>query len=141
MIGFKLLPIVALAASAFASPVDSLNGTALEARAGRTYTGDATYYAPGLGACGKTNGPNDLIAAASYKLFDHYPGATANPNKNPICGKSLTAKVNGKSVTVKITDRCAGCQGEGDLDFTPAAFKKLAPLSAGRLHGMKWSFN
>lgn len=95
MIGFKLLSIVALAASAFALPIDSLNGTALEARTARTYTGDgtsflqvivvlglalriivffsATYFAPGLGACGKTNGPNDLIAAASYKLFDTYP--------------------------------------------------------------------
>ncbi|KLO11970.1 barwin-like endoglucanase [Schizopora paradoxa] len=141
MIGFKLLPIVALAASALASPIENVNGTALEARAGTTYTGDATFYSPGLGACGITNGPNDFIAAASYKLFDTFPGHTANPNNNPICGKSLTAKVNGKSVTVKITDRCAGCQGMGDLDFTPAAFQKLAPLSVGRIHNMKWSFN
>jgi len=141
MLAFKLLPFVALATSVWGSPIDNVNGTSLEARAGRTYTGDATFYSPGLGACGQTNGPNDFIAAASYKLFDSFPGATANPNNNPICGKSLTAKVNGKSVTVRITDRCAGCQGEGDLDFTPAAFQKLAPLSVGRIHGMKWSFN
>ena len=48
---------------------------------------------------------------------------------------------NGNSVTVKITDRCAGCQGQGDLDFSPAAFQQLAPLSVGRIHGMTWSFN
>ncbi len=33
----------------------------------------ATFYSPGLGACGQTNGPNDFIAAASYKLFDSFP--------------------------------------------------------------------
>lgn len=88
-----------------------------------------------------TNGPNDFIAAASHELYDTFPGATANPNDNPICGRTVTAHADGNSVTVKIMDRCAGCSGEGDLDFSPIAFEQLAPLSVGRIPGMTWSFD
>ncbi|KLO09596.1 plant expansin [Schizopora paradoxa] len=137
MIALAFLSFAALVGLALGSPI--ANATSLVAR--QVYTGDATYYAPGLGACGETDGPNDFIAAASYILFDSYPGAGPNPNLNPICGRSITANANGNTVSVRITDRCAGCQGEGDLDFSPAAFQQLAPLSVGRIHGMTWSFN
>lgn len=33
----------------------------------------ATFYKPGLGACGKTNHDNDLIVAASHSVFDTFP--------------------------------------------------------------------
>ncbi|KLO11969.1 hypothetical protein SCHPADRAFT_941616 [Schizopora paradoxa] len=139
----KLLAVVALATAALGSPAPIYNGTDIAARqlAGQRFTGDATFFEPGLGACGITNGPNDFIAAASHQMFDTFPGATANPNNNPICGKSVTASVNGHSVTVTITDRCAGCGGLGDLDFSPAAFQQLAPLSVGRIPGMTYVFN
>ena len=42
-------------------------------------------------------------------------------------------------MTVKAVDRCVGC-AEYDLDFSPAAFKKLASESVGRLKDVKWSF-
>ncbi|KLO11971.1 plant expansin [Schizopora paradoxa] len=144
MLAFKIFPIFAMVVSVFGLPTGVNSGAQLIARASvltETHTGDATFFEPGLGACGKTNGPNDLIAAASHELFDTFPGATANPNNNPICGRSVTAHANGKSVTVKIVDRCAGCSGEGDLDFSPAAFEHLAALSVGRIHGMTWKFN
>ena len=90
--------------------------------------------------------------------FSGYNGA--NPNNNPICGKSVTAHCTfflsqspveplltspsfsdqGKSVTVKITDRCVGC-AKWDLAFSPAAFSKLAAFELGRLDGVTWSFN
>ncbi|KLO16799.1 barwin-like endoglucanase, partial [Schizopora paradoxa] len=108
-----------------------------------TPTLTATFYAPGLGACGKTNTNTDFIAAAAHELFDSFPGFTdtANPNSNPICGRSVTASVNGKQVTVQIMDRCAGCDLEGSLDFSPSAFQQLADESVGRVHGMTWHFN
>ncbi|KAJ7487043.1 plant expansin [Mycena latifolia] len=105
--------------------VGSVHSTALDARA-KVHTGD------GPGACGKTNTPDDLIVAVSHELFDHFA--------NPICGKKLKATHGGKSVTVTVEDRCAGCSGRGDLDFSPAGFKKLAPLSVGRIHNVKWEF-
>ncbi|KAF9521148.1 hypothetical protein BS47DRAFT_1286422, partial [Hydnum rufescens UP504] len=74
-------------------------------------------FSPGLGACGITNTDADFIAAIDKSLFDSYPGATPNPNNNPVCGKKVTATYQGKSVTVAITDRCGGCEGKYDLDL------------------------
>lgn len=47
---------------------------------------------------------------------------------------------DGKSVTATIVDRCAGCAGKYDVDFTTAGFKKLASLNVGRIHGLQWEF-
>ena len=33
----------------------------------------ATYYQPGLGACGGTNNQNDLIVAVSTPVFNGFP--------------------------------------------------------------------
>ena len=58
---------------------------------------------------------------------------------NPICHKSLTATgPDGKTVTVTVTDRCAGC-APGSIDLTPTAFQQLASLDVGRLHGISWT--
>ncbi|TRM69955.1 RlpA-like double-psi beta-barrel-protein domain-containing protein-containing protein, partial [Schizophyllum amplum] len=92
-----------------------------------------TYYAAGLGACGITNTDTDMIAAISAAYFDSYPGATNNPNENPICGKQIRATYGTASVVVAITDRCAGCAGQYDIDFTPSAFTQIADESLGRV--------
>jgi hypothetical protein len=106
-----------------------------------TQTGQGTFYATGLGACGITNNDGQFIAAASHLLFDNFPGYTGgNPNANPMCGRQVTAHYQGKSVTVTLTDRCEGC-AVGDLDFSPAAFNQLADPSAGRISGMTWTWN
>ncbi|KAI0365835.1 barwin-like endoglucanase [Pilatotrama ljubarskyi] len=102
-------------------------------------TGDATFYAAGLGACGIFNTDADFIVAVSTSVFDGFPGAGPNPNANPICGRQLTATgPDGKSVTLTVTDRCAGC-APGDIDLTPTAFQQLASLDVGRLHGVTWT--
>ncbi|KAF9014836.1 hypothetical protein BDZ89DRAFT_438413 [Hymenopellis radicata] len=54
-----------------------------------------------------------------------------------------TGQVN--KVKVRVTDRCASvpdCQPPFtyNVDFTPAAFQKLAPLSLGRLDNLHWEF-
>ncbi|EIW74045.1 plant expansin [Coniophora puteana RWD-64-598 SS2] len=103
-----------------------------------TQTGDGTYYAPGLGACGISNTNADMIAAVSHLLYDTFPGYTGtNPNNNPICGHTVTASYGGSNVTVAITDRCTAC-AITDLDFAPAAFDKLASETVGRIHGVTW---
>jgi len=105
------------------------------------YSGDGTYYGVSLGACGWTNTDNELVAAVSHILYDGWPGATANPNNNPICGRYATAHYGSNSVTVKVVDRCVGC-GKWDLDFSTDAFKILTnnDLNLGRIHiTWKWA--
>ncbi|KAK0231491.1 plant expansin [Armillaria fumosa] len=106
----------------------------------RANVGEGTWYYPGLGSCGITNTASDMIVAVSHLLYDSYPGATANPNLNPICGKKLVATYGGKSVTVTVRDKCMGCAGKYDLDFTPTAFSKLASTNVGRLTGVDWKW-
>lgn len=122
--------------------------TAIAAAAHRTVSlaatgilrsGDATYYGTGLGACGITSTDESMIAAASMHLFDNFPGATANPNMNPICGRKVRATYKGATVIVQIVDRCVGC-AIFDLDFSPTAFGLIGPMDKGRLHGMNWHF-
>ncbi|GJE91514.1 hypothetical protein PsYK624_076640 [Phanerochaete sordida] len=132
--------LFALATMALAASAATLPEKRSAAIAG-THSGDGTFYATGLGACGIVNSDADYIAAASHILYDSFPGyAGGNPNNNPICRKPVTATYNGKSVKVLITDRCEAC-AEWDLDFSPAAFQQLADESVGRLHGVTWSFD
>jgi len=108
--------------------------------AANVFHGDGTYYAVGLGSCGKTNKPSDPIIAVSHLLYDTWPGANpGNPNKNPICGRKAIVKHGSHSVTVTVEDRCMSC-AKYDLDFSTSAFQKLAPLSVGRLHGIQWQW-
>jgi len=105
-----------------------------------SFTGQATFYGTGLGACGITNKDTDYIAAVSMLLFDGFEGYTGgNPNNNPVCGKKIKANYQGKSVTITVTDRCVGCKMY-DLDFAPKAFDQLADEALGRLSGMTWSW-
>ncbi|KAJ7454183.1 hypothetical protein FB451DRAFT_662237 [Mycena latifolia] len=57
------------------------------------------------------------------------------------CHVPLTATVThgGRSIQVKIVDRCANC-AEGDIDLTPAAFAALADPGIGRT-SVAWKFD
>ncbi|KAL1677898.1 RlpA-like double-psi beta-barrel-protein domain-containing protein-containing protein, partial [Schizophyllum commune] len=92
-----------------------------------------TFFDVGLGACGITSTADQMVVAIAHDTFDNYPGATANPNLNPICGQQVRAYYNGKSVDVTIVDRCAGCNGAFDLDFSRGAFDKIADQGLGRI--------
>ncbi|KAH7029619.1 riboflavin aldehyde-forming enzyme [Microdochium trichocladiopsis] len=96
-----------------------------------TYNGEATWYNPGLGACGKTHGANDLVAAVSAQLF-----TSSNPNNDPVCGKKAKITRGNKSVTVTVVDKCPECP-KANIDLSPAAFKKLGTLAEGRIK-VKW---
>ncbi|KDQ18136.1 hypothetical protein BOTBODRAFT_29471 [Botryobasidium botryosum FD-172 SS1] len=134
MLAFHNIPVASLL---FTS---SLFGFAAAAPAERSLkTGEATYYGPGLGACGKNNSGAEYVVAVSKQMFDTWPGHTANPNANPICGRRIKANYGGKSVVVTVEDRCPAC-AYNDLDLSPSAFQALAPLAVGRLRGMTWDF-
>lgn len=93
------------------------------------YSGDMTWFNPGLGACGQNNGDNDAVAAVSPAVYA----------SGGACGKTATIHYNGKSTTVKVVDLCPSC-ATGSIDVSPSSFQKLAPLSAGRVQ-VTWELN
>jgi len=117
------------------------NDTPSGGRWDRVYTGgDTTFYDPGLNACGTVD-PNDAyIAAMPYGLWDSWSNWDGNSNHHPVCNRRVRVTWQGKSVDVRITDRCGGCHIQTSLDLSPEAFKRLSPLSAGRIHDMSWRF-
>ncbi|KAB5589544.1 putative effector protein [Ceratobasidium theobromae] len=145
----KLLVIIALVlgfvSSALAVPVEfeaSLNSTLfVRGSYGVTHNGWATYYNPsaGVGACGWSDSDSELVAAIGTSLYQQMM-VDRNPNHCKACGKSAKVTWRGKSVTVKIVDRCPGC-GYNDIDLSPAAFRRLAALGVGKLIGSSWKFN
>ncbi|KAK4192331.1 RlpA-like double-psi beta-barrel-protein domain-containing protein-containing protein [Podospora australis] len=125
------LTLAALAQFTSAAPLEGDNNQSQAPIVARAFTGDMTYYNTGLGACGKTSNDNQLVVALNKIKFDPKT-PNGNPNKNTLCGKKIKVNYQGKSVTVTIVDRCPGCKAN-DLDLSPAAFKKLAPLEKGRI--------
>lgn len=104
---------------------------------GGPYTGDLTYYDPGLGACGVTNTGSDAIVAVSHIVFDAV-SVGSNPNANPLCGKKIRARRNDKSIDLTVVDRCTGCQPT-DIDVTQSVFADLATIAQGRVT-VEWSW-
>ncbi|KAJ7155636.1 plant expansin [Mycena filopes] len=135
-----LFPTAALIALLAPALLPTASSTPVESRAATVNSGDGTFFEPGLGACGIQNTAQDAIVAVGHGVFDTFPGATPNPNLNPICGKQIQATFGGKSIIVTVEDRCAGCAGAADLDFSPSAFAQLADPSVGRIHGVEWVF-
>ncbi|GJC96737.1 SCP-like extracellular protein [Colletotrichum higginsianum] len=82
------------------------------------HTGDLTYYAVGLGACGQTHGDTDMIVSVSHYIWDE-----------------IRVRRDGEgSVDVTVVDRCTGCEPT-DLDLSPAVFERLADKDEGRVTG------
>lgn len=123
-----------------AAPSSAPSGGKGAAPSGETFTGDLTYYTPGMGSCGVTNTDSDAIVALAENMMAAKTPASGNPNENPLCGKSITISYGGKTATAKIMDTCPGC-ANGGLDLTPSLFQDFAPLGEGRLTGMKWWYN
>ncbi|CAJ2514109.1 Uu.00g022280.m01.CDS01 [Anthostomella pinea] len=90
------------------------------------YSGDMTFFTPGLGACGQTNGAGDFIVALSQAQY------------NGNCGRSIKVTYQGKTAVAKVVDLCPGC-GSGSIDASPAVFNSLAYPDLGRVH-VDWVF-
>ncbi|KAL8900770.1 MAG: hypothetical protein Q9192_000887, partial [Flavoplaca navasiana] len=68
------------------------------------YTGDMTYYTPGLGSCGITSHPNEDVVALSLPIMNN----NGNPNANPKCGSyiGIWNPKTKKHFTAKVVDSC-----------------------------------
>src|SRR5689334_18054185 len=87
-------------------------------------SGEGTYYnADGTGNCSFDASPGDLMVAA-LNAPDYRSAA--------LCGACLEVTGPSGSVTVRVVDQCPECK-HGDLDLSPQAFQRLAPLAAGRI--------
>ncbi|KAK7700746.1 hypothetical protein SLS57_011998 [Botryosphaeria dothidea] len=101
------------------------------------HTGDLTFYNPGLGACGETSTDNDDIVSLSWKIWNEVQTGS-DPNQVVLCGKKIRARrfnedVSAeRSVDLTVVDRCTGCEPT-DIDVSPGAFEKLAPIASGRV--------
>ena len=126
------------APSSYSAPAPAPSSGGGSAPSGQTFTGDITYYTPGTGSCGGTNGPNDAIVALAEDMMAPHNGA--NPNTNILCNKMITISYGGQTAQAKIVDTCPGCAG-ADLDLSPSLFKVFADLTVGRVSGVKWSYD
>jgi expansin (peptidoglycan-binding protein) len=89
-----------------------------------TGSGEATYYAAdGSGNCSFDPSPGDLRVAALNT--EDYAGSA-------MCGACVRVSGPDGEITVRIVDRCPGCQ-KGDVDLSESAFAAIAPLAAGRV--------
>ncbi|KAJ7223522.1 hypothetical protein GGX14DRAFT_352272, partial [Mycena pura] len=107
-----------------------------------------TYYTPGemnATACGPKHQDSDPIAALAHDFFDNYPGATADPNNNPLCGRQIIITATGRSgeqvtAPATIADRCGDCNITTSVDVTGVIFDQFADTSVGRLYNISWDW-
>jgi hypothetical protein len=109
---------------------------------GGPFTGDLTYYAPGLGACGVTSTSSQNIVAVAHSLFDAVQTGS-DPNANPLCGRRIRAQrvkegVGERSVDLTVVDRCTGCKPT-DIDVSLTVFERLADEALGRVD-VEWNW-
>ncbi|WP_406192214.1 RlpA-like double-psi beta-barrel domain-containing protein [Kitasatospora sp. NBC_01560] len=93
------------------------------------FKGRASYYSPGLGACGWVSNPNQDVVSLNSAMFGAgFPG--------PNCGRKIKVTYGKKSVTVTVVDEAPGEPMYG-ISLTEGAFRKLASLDAGVIQ-VKW---
>jgi hypothetical protein len=104
------------------------------------YNGDMTYYGQGLGACGDTYNDSSFTAAVSMLIFDIWPGATSEQNRNPICGCFTSGRKTlsqaGTFVTAVKGATFVNIGGDGLLNCDPTS-QCHVPLTATVKHAGK----
>ncbi|KAJ1019330.1 hypothetical protein NDA13_006247 [Ustilago tritici] len=103
------------------------------------FTGRATYFVTGIGACGITNLDSDPIVAISRDLFKQYNPPDGNSNHNSLCGRKVEITWKGKTVRAFATDECPGC-AKTSLDMSFKVFDSLDVRETGVLDGIQWRF-
>ncbi|KAB5577661.1 allergen Asp F7 [Coniochaeta sp. 2T2.1] len=99
------------------------------------FTGELTYYAVGMGACGwdDTGKDNQYIVALSHLLMG------AQSNGNPKCGKKINISLNGKTIEAEVRDKCMGC-AENNIDVSEGAFVALTGDTGVGRTSVEWSW-
>ncbi|KAJ7511286.1 hypothetical protein B0H11DRAFT_1954614 [Mycena galericulata] len=102
--------------------------------------GTVFQFEPDLGACGWTNTSDQSVGTVSMTTFNNYPGATKNPNKNPICGRNMTIQANGVTVIVVVVDNFKEDKNAGpnDVGVTDMDFSTMANLKDGTIPNATW---
>ncbi|KAJ8295489.1 Allergen Asp f 7 [Rhodotorula toruloides] len=95
------------------------------------YSGRATFFDPGLGACGTHSSSSDFMVALNEAQYGDL-GAVSK-----WCFQTITISYGGKSAQAQILDACPGCP-YGGLDMSPALFQYFASPSVGVFY-MTWS--
>jgi len=92
-------------------------------------SGQFTYYAVGMGACGKQNIDSDFVVALN----------TPSWAGGSHCFEMVTITINGVTNQAQIVDMCESC-GPEDLDFSSGLFHYFGGTDAqGVMYGT-WSF-
>ncbi|WP_042800333.1 RlpA-like double-psi beta-barrel domain-containing protein [Streptomyces sp. C] len=112
-------------------PGKSTTASPQPGKPGAAYKGSATFYSPGLGACGKVIKDSDHAVALDSATF-----GAGFPSSN--CGRKVVITYKGKSITATVLDEARGA-GRYGLDLTPGAFRVLAPLDKGKID-VTWRF-
>lgn len=76
-------------------------------QAASTARGEATFFNPGLGACGYVHGDGDMVVALSWQRFG---------GKNP-CGRRIKVRRGNRVAWATVVDKCMGCVS---LPFFPS---------------------
>lgn len=130
--------VVTTTAAAWIAPVPTttLSGAAfIQTSAPGTYppgSGPGTYHVDfSQNACNiPSNSETELVTSIRSTMFI----AGGNANFDPICGRQIRVNGNGKSVVVKIIDKC----GDG-LDLSILAMKTLGAVDLGNI-AVTWEF-
>ncbi|KAI5480976.1 expansin family protein [Pseudohyphozyma bogoriensis] len=69
---------------------------------GQSFSGRATFFAPGLGACGEYSSASDYMVALNEDQYGDL-GAVSS-----YCFKTITISYGGKSTQAQILDACPG---------------------------------
>ncbi|KAG7698502.1 hypothetical protein KL933_003444 [Ogataea haglerorum] len=128
--------VVSITAASVVESPTSQSETSASISSSGSHTGRGTFYEVGADNCGTSSTNSDLVCAISHSLYET---SVNGEDISSYCGKTITANYNGNSVTVKVVDSCESC-GDNDLDFSPAAFSKLADLDIGEIE-ITWSWD
>ncbi|KAK1979609.1 RlpA-like double-psi beta-barrel-protein domain-containing protein-containing protein [Colletotrichum cereale] len=114
----------------------STDSSSSSSSGGLLRSGDLTYYAVGMGACGEDDSGKDRtenIVAISHLVMG------AQSNGNPYCGKKVKISVDGKTAIATVRDKCMGCKAD-DIDVSEKCFLEMFDsLGVGR-QTVEWSF-
>ncbi|EST06516.1 Barwin-like endoglucanase [Kalmanozyma brasiliensis GHG001] len=110
---------------------DSEAGPSNLTKRGPTYSGRATYYAAGLGACGGYNSGSDFIVALNAAQYGNMG------QRSSWCGRTIAITYNGNTQYAQVADACPSCP-YGGLDMSEGLFKAFAPTSVG-VFQMSWT--
>ncbi|GAA6025434.1 hypothetical protein JCM11491_004309 [Sporobolomyces phaffii] len=95
------------------------------------YNGRATFFDPGLGACGTYSSSSDFMVAMNEAQYGDL-GAVS-----PWCFQTISISYGGKTAQAQVLDACPGCP-YGGLDMSPSLFKYFADESVGVIY-VSWN--